>query len=71
MHMHVPLSWSHQAINNQHVLDVAGMDRERLEQTVTHGFAIIILCVAMLERGEEDCRRTEEAGKATGRKIKY
>ena len=32
---------SHQAINNQHVFDVAGIDHERLEQTVTH-FAIII-----------------------------
>lgn len=27
--------------------------------------------VVMFERGEEDCRRTEEAGKATGSKIKY
>lgn len=70
-HAHVPLSRSHQAINNQHVFDVAGMDQERLEPTVTQSFAFVSSTVATFARGEEACRRTEEAGNATGRKIKY
>lgn len=71
-HAHVLPSRSHQAINNQHVFDVAGTDRERLEPTVTHSSASVGYAVATFAREE---RKLAEGQRRQvmrqGGKIKY